>query len=590
MQSLMPVGHIKLEMFCEIYVNNEIFLLMEMYLCLSRWMYQQWKLNMDAGGLCFTHQEWEDEWAAMVRLASDRPRSQNNIKTPNRRISQQYSIAISTHHDESMKRSDSQGSDSLESLEEFHVFALAHVIRRPIIIVSDVMLRDLDGEPLQPIHFSGIYLPIECDPAICYKYPLILGYDSGHFAALVPAEGEDVATNKTPLLSNIPLTRPNYSLLPLHFVTDPGASWPLIQEDSKKKKLNELSKQEELALLSKYLHVMKLDCSSKGTSIIPSFQSNESNECELDASDLGNLYKKKGKESQPFLTKAFGNIITLVPGYSNATKTSPRLLRGNSGTVLYMAKLNITNRPEYFDQMIENYIISARRKLSEINTNDNKSSSSTRINCANAGCTFYGAPETNFLCSKCFKYQQDFSKVHKSMPSLQDDKPPLFKLASRHLSNPEGVDFDDSLIRFDDVATSKPFRPATAPPHDIVMNEEHLTSGRNFESPSSIFSSSRKATPTAPFPSMDEIVPKVERSSTTPDILLPHTEPCKPLRHPLDEFDPLRKEHSTNSIKRSFPPVSQFCRGEGCKIFGSSVFDGFCQSCYSRMHHRSGFV
>ena len=33
-----------------------------------------------------------------------------------------------------------------ESLEEFHVFVLAHVLRRPIVVVADTMLRDSGGD------------------------------------------------------------------------------------------------------------------------------------------------------------------------------------------------------------------------------------------------------------------------------------------------------------------------------------------------------------------------------------------------------------------------------------------------------------
>lgn len=32
-----------------------------------------------------------------------------------------------------------------ESLEEIHIFVLAHVLRRPIIIIADTMLKDLKG-------------------------------------------------------------------------------------------------------------------------------------------------------------------------------------------------------------------------------------------------------------------------------------------------------------------------------------------------------------------------------------------------------------------------------------------------------------
>ena len=75
-----------------------------------------------------------------------------------------------------------------ESLEEFHVFVLAHVIQRPIIIVADTFLKDSGGEALAPIPFGGIYLPLECEAGHCYRSPLLLTYDAAHFSALVPME------------------------------------------------------------------------------------------------------------------------------------------------------------------------------------------------------------------------------------------------------------------------------------------------------------------------------------------------------------------------------------------------------------------
>ncbi len=77
-----------------------------------------------------------------------------------------------------------------ESLEEFHVFILAHVLRRPIIVVADTILKDSNGEALAPIPFGGIYLPIEVDPQQCHRSPLLLTYDASHFSALVAMETE----------------------------------------------------------------------------------------------------------------------------------------------------------------------------------------------------------------------------------------------------------------------------------------------------------------------------------------------------------------------------------------------------------------
>lgn len=140
-----------------------------------------------------------------------------------------------------------------ESLEEFHVFLLANILQRPIIIVSDTMLHDLSGEPLSPIPFGGIYLPFECDLEKCHRYPLVLAYDSAHFSALVlmdedeELDGEQQENysdhdslnflsndeinliNKKlqlkPPYSIIPIQYSNNEILPVHFAYDPGEDY-----------------------------------------------------------------------------------------------------------------------------------------------------------------------------------------------------------------------------------------------------------------------------------------------------------------------------------------------------------------------------
>jgi len=72
-----------------------------------------------------------------------------------------------------------------ESLEEVHVFVLAHVLRRPIIVIAKSVLTNVDGEALAPIPFGGIYLPLQCAPSDCHRSPLLLTYDAAHFSALV---------------------------------------------------------------------------------------------------------------------------------------------------------------------------------------------------------------------------------------------------------------------------------------------------------------------------------------------------------------------------------------------------------------------
>lgn len=54
------------------------------------------------------------------------------------------------------QRVDNSEDPVYESLEEFHVFVLAHVLRRPIVVVADTMLRDSGGEGKNNLHFLSL--------------------------------------------------------------------------------------------------------------------------------------------------------------------------------------------------------------------------------------------------------------------------------------------------------------------------------------------------------------------------------------------------------------------------------------------------
>lgn len=83
--------------------------------------------------MIFSEQEWNDEWKGLLRLSSVEPR-----------LSKKKSRVLKFY----------------QSLEEFHVYVLANNIRRPIIVYSDIVLRDNHGEAISPIDFGGIYLPL----------------------------------------------------------------------------------------------------------------------------------------------------------------------------------------------------------------------------------------------------------------------------------------------------------------------------------------------------------------------------------------------------------------------------------------------
>lgn len=79
-----------------------------------------------------------------------------------------------------------------DSLEELHVFVLAHVLQRPLIVVAESFVSDFNGEALTPSYFSGIYLPLELSPDICCRIPLLLLYSQSHFSPLVALNNREI--------------------------------------------------------------------------------------------------------------------------------------------------------------------------------------------------------------------------------------------------------------------------------------------------------------------------------------------------------------------------------------------------------------
>ncbi|XP_071489129.1 OTU domain-containing protein 7B-like [Diadema antillarum] len=230
-----------------------------------RWRWQQTLANKESG-LVYSEEEWEAEWKALLKLASTVPR--------NLRYRINGGKPAGGGHLPSLAEDQPYINDDeevmYESLEEFHVFVLCHILRRPIIVVADTVLRDSDGQPLAPIPFGGIYLPVEFQPIECHRSPLVLTYDASHFSALVPME---VDSHREPELKRkppvIPVTNSDHQLLTLHFIVDPGIGWEWKDENQNNAK-NEgfrrlvYSPEEKVQLLNKYLELVRLEVPDSG--------------------------------------------------------------------------------------------------------------------------------------------------------------------------------------------------------------------------------------------------------------------------------------------------------------------------------------
>lgn len=76
-----------------------------------------------------------------------------------------------------------------ESLGHAHIFALSHILRRPIIVYGVTNVKSYRGEYFIGLaRFQGVYLPLLWDVNFCFKSPICLGFTRNHFSALVPMQ------------------------------------------------------------------------------------------------------------------------------------------------------------------------------------------------------------------------------------------------------------------------------------------------------------------------------------------------------------------------------------------------------------------
>ncbi|XP_076443310.1 uncharacterized protein LOC143281908 [Babylonia areolata] len=266
-----------------------------------RWRWQQTQVNLQSG-LVFSEAEWKAEWENILHLASPSPRSGPDS-----------TVNVNSCCDSPLTSSSSCTEAVVyESLEEFHVFVLAHVLQRPIVVVADTILRDANGDALAPIPFGGIYLPLECARCLCCPSPLLLTYDAAHFSALVPMQhgsgGDSHHDVSVPLA--IPVVDPELKLLPLHFCYDPGPQYEW-GGPSNKMAASEPCLQDKLNLLKDYMDIVHLspDHVLIGGQGVTSRQSSSGSD-DGGGSINSALVKEKRKDGKPggVMAKQFGSL------------------------------------------------------------------------------------------------------------------------------------------------------------------------------------------------------------------------------------------------------------------------------------------
>lgn len=350
-----------------------------------RWKWAESHSNQ-AAGLTLSEEEWNDEWKSVVDLAAPTPR----------------------------KSDDNSADDVYESLEGIHVFALAHVLRRPIIVVSDTVLRNAAGEELSPISFGGVYLPLECPPEQCHRNPLVLCYDSAHFSPLVSMRMD------SSLQQIIPVTNGQKSLLPVHFDVDPGAdfTWWRDAEDTALARRIALNDTDRMGLMADYMDIVRLEVrrgSLRRTRPVKNHTSEKEKGMTLAQTGVSvpsNQQEKKRILNE--ITQQVMRTLRLSPSRPKCKTIDVKCCLADAKTSNFvLAALLNPECHQYMDKMVQNYMKSAKERFKNTNASDGRkrisrsfSASSLAIECIGKNCNQPASQSTNFLCNDCFDRQR----------------------------------------------------------------------------------------------------------------------------------------------------------------------------------------
>ncbi|XP_041364189.1 OTU domain-containing protein 7B-like isoform X2 [Gigantopelta aegis] len=546
-----------------------------------RWRWQQTISNKESG-LVLSEEEWSAEWENLLKLASLKPRT----------------LPETCKRNSCCDSPVTQGSNSTdpvvyESLEEFHVFVLAHVIQRPIIVVADTFLKDSKGEALAPIPFGGIYLPLETAAKTCYRSPLLLTYDAAHFSALVPMDQSGLPEEIASLSTAIPLVDPEFRLLPLHFHVDPGDryDWTKLANN---KDLRELSTEDKLNLLQQYLDVEKLTIPSLDSAdsttdndrvSCGSYDSDDSVGCVANkerkkdaarvsqqmqhvAKQFGSIGKSMGKK----LKKNFGNIGKGMKNLdekkskkksvgSVITQSTKVIATTDAGkNSIWCARLTL-QQSSIHAELLKNYMQDAEQRFStyrELVRRKNEeikkrvpvypASSSTRA-CQSAipGCHGPAVHDASYQCKSCYDLQKQQEK------------------SGSYHTFPRGKTLEGST---DTYGRSKFYDGVRG---SSCLPEQEPRLGR--------------------FSNVDR-----QHSLSAGDVSYP-ADRGRVERTPSPDYDNV--EYSFNTQGGDGRAVDQYgtyvrpprtrCLNTGCKYVGHSQYSGLCEECYDR-HTNMGYI
>nr|AGQ17408.1 A20-S [Branchiostoma belcheri tsingtauense] len=426
-----------------------------------------------------------------------------------------------------------------KSLEEFHIFVLANLLRRPIIILAEDVLHNFEGHTFAPIHFSGIYLPLRWKPEECVRSPIVLGYLQQHFTPLLSQEEAPAPIGLTTGEFAVPLVKHDLTMLTVQFLLE--------HEENQAREL-----------LQKYLDLMELP-----------FTRRESISMVLAAK----LNPNPPPEQQDLIKDFFQAV--------EKTYKKPEEMQEAAG-------------PEKVSQNKIQPVAVKKEK-----TEDGKEGKK----CSSAGCDMYGTPEQNGLCTKCFRESTISKKPPgpAEAPLLPADVVPNSSMLMRECRTP-GCQYFCSIATgeychecYEKITgdqrrreveagratqTAKEMQPPAVNPNKCITEGCNNDSNPDYENLCDVCFIN-VVTKSGQPPSVHPLK-QTERSSslgiipTTPEPLhsVENRTNSQSLGH-ISDFT-----HPAKCIIPECPRTGYPKTNDMCKMFGAPGQDGYCSQCY----------
>ena len=290
---------------------------------------------------------------------------------------------------------------SLIYLEDIHVFALANLLSRTIIVLSLEVYRNV-----QPIHIRGIYLPMLVDPKDCIKDPIVIAFHNFHFMPLIFGIDDTSYDIKNDKDSSIKSSEKYF-----HFENIDN----LIYENLRDEVYSQIYKYDESFKFSKANLKRKEE---RFYNILPLIHYNT-----LEVMKVHFLNEKEEKNSSKFIEKYLNtchvniNIEELGLSYSDSkdqtaeimccylVKTSEKLKK--NGLSIYLEFLNdsIKNQKETTNRSFA-YEPPTYTNITRTISDSKNESNYSRFLCKSIRCSKYAMENKNKFygyCNECFK-------------------------------------------------------------------------------------------------------------------------------------------------------------------------------------------